>query len=340
MRLPSPHELGLIVLAIALAIGLWRQGILSRRSLARAPRRAGKLTGTDLLIAVFLMLFGGSLAPFLTDPLGLPADSPQWMLARMVALHLCWLPAIGYTFYRASQVVEGGVRGFGLRMQPVRRIITVSLVGALLVIPLALGTLQLFALVSSWIGYDLPANAHPSLVALAETPSGPVRWGLIVSAVIVAPFFEEIIFRGMAQTALLQGDLVVSRRATIAVAAGLFAVIHVGAAVVPKDSPALSTDAAEAVAYSASVEVGAAADGASDPAATNDADESSSEPSQAGAAEREYVFVWPILPALFVFALGLGYVYERTGSLWPAIFIHVLFNLLNVGVVVLLRQNG
>lgn len=34
---------------------------------------------------------------------------------------------------------------------------------------------------------------------------------------------------------------------------------------------------------------------------------------------------WSI-PAIFVLGLGLGYLYERTGRLWPAIVMHALFN--------------
>ncbi len=38
-------------------------------------------------------------------------------------------------------------------------------------------------------------------------------------------------------------------------------------------------------------------------------------------------------PGLFVLALGLGYVYERTGSLWSSILIHAIFNALNIAMV-------
>ena len=32
---------------------------------------------------------------------------------------------------------------------------------------------------------------------------------------------------------------------------------------------------------------------------------------------------WPVL---FVLAVGMGYAYEKSGSLWRPIFIHALFN--------------
>jgi uncharacterized protein len=39
---------------------------------------------------------------------------------------------------------------------------------------------------------------------------------------------------------------------------------------------------------------------------------------------------WPALPALFVLGLILGWLYERTGSLWPGIVAHAGYNLLSV----------
>lgn len=41
------------------------------------------------------------------------------------------------------------------------------------------------------------------------------------------------------------------------------------------------------------------------------------------------------LPGLFVLAVGLGYAYEKTGSLWPPIVIHAVFNGANLAAVLL-----
>jgi membrane protease YdiL (CAAX protease family) len=39
---------------------------------------------------------------------------------------------------------------------------------------------------------------------------------------------------------------------------------------------------------------------------------------------------WQALPGLFVLGLALGWLYERSGSLWPAIVLHMAFNALNI----------
>lgn len=41
---------------------------------------------------------------------------------------------------------------------------------------------------------------------------------------------------------------------------------------------------------------------------------------------------WQALPGLFVFGVVLGWLYERSGSLWPSIFTHIGFNALNVAI--------
>lgn len=55
-----------------------------------------------------------------------------------------------------------------------------------------------------------------------------------------------------------------------------------------------------------------------------------------GAVHGELAFVFP----LFVLAVGLGYVYERTGNLWACIFIHGAFNAMQIGIFTLKLFHG
>lgn len=45
---------------------------------------------------------------------------------------------------------------------------------------------------------------------------------------------------------------------------------------------------------------------------------------------------WHTLPALFGLGVIFGWLYERTGSLWPSILLHTLFNALNVVIALLM----
>lgn len=44
---------------------------------------------------------------------------------------------------------------------------------------------------------------------------------------------------------------------------------------------------------------------------------------------------WQTFPALFLLGGMLGWMYEKTGSLWPCIILHACFNALNIGIVLL-----
>ncbi len=46
---------------------------------------------------------------------------------------------------------------------------------------------------------------------------------------------------------------------------------------------------------------------------------------------------WQVLPPLFLLGVFLGYLYERTGSLWPCIAAHAGFNALNIALTLLLK---
>ncbi len=49
---------------------------------------------------------------------------------------------------------------------------------------------------------------------------------------------------------------------------------------------------------------------------------------------------WQALPGLLVLGLVLGWLYERTGSLWPCIVVHTGFNLINVLLVIAVKQSA
>jgi membrane protease YdiL (CAAX protease family) len=45
---------------------------------------------------------------------------------------------------------------------------------------------------------------------------------------------------------------------------------------------------------------------------------------------------WQTMPSLFLLGAILGWMYEKSGSLWPCIILHACFNALNIGIVLLL----
>lgn len=49
---------------------------------------------------------------------------------------------------------------------------------------------------------------------------------------------------------------------------------------------------------------------------------------------------WQALPGLFVLGMTLGWLYERSGSLWPGIVVHMGFNALNVAMALVMTKGG
>lgn len=108
---------------------------------------------------------------------------------------------------------------------------------------------------------------HDLLKQLAESGSITMIVVVYLSAAVVTPIFEELLFRGVLQTVCvgaLPPQVSEARRrwGGIVMASGLFALMHAG---------------------------------------------------------------WSS-PAIFVLSLGLGYLYERTGRLWPVVVMHAIFN--------------
>jgi membrane protease YdiL (CAAX protease family) len=126
---------------------------------------------------------------------------------------------------------------------------------------------------------------HPVIQAMKMEPALWRDVLLCVTAGVIAPVAEEIFFRGLLQTALIQRGW------------GLL---------VPQG---LSGATDRGYAPSAVHRWGAILLASAAFAAVHQADQ---------------------MPIIFVLAVALGYVYERTGNLWAAIFLHMAFNGLNL----------
>lgn len=146
-----------------------------------------------------------------------------------------------------------------------------SLGGLLVALPAVYLTLGLTVALLRWWSPDT-VTAHETLQRLAGSESIAVIALLVVSAVVVTPLFEEVLFRGAVQgfcVSVLSGPSGPGRSARWG---GILASSLVFAGLHP---------------------------------------------------------TWSI-PAIFVLSVALGYVYERTGRLLPAVIMHTVFNLMSV----------
>ncbi len=291
----DPVHIILIIAPVVLAVLAWR-GCLGRRALDPGPSREVGLVPGDLLIAVGLMVVGISLSGVLLQtgflgPVGeeaLDQDLSTMVKAWRVlfAQATGQLPVVLFFLWRAGTggawgVGEsgseksggGGLRGLwrvgAIPRKPTRDFFW-GVLGLLAAIPLVMGTIMVAQMLGSLFGYEAPTIAHDMLNMLLDSESTTAKALIICSAVLVAPVLEEMIFRGLFQSVLVEWLGQSMRWGVVLITSTVFALIHMD--VVPI----------------------------------------------------------PAVVGLFVFGIVLGWLYERTGSLWPSILVHVGFNSFNI----------
>lgn len=259
-------------LATAIALGFAAvRGRLRPSVLALAPERHIKMGYTDLLIVVWGLLAGMLIAGLMMGP---PEGAllPDAIYSLNTQLFNFMLP-LGYIYYLLRQQPDG-LTQFGLK-RPSRQQIISGVLAFFIALPAVLAVSTTSLLIMIWMGSPIPKTGHVLLGLVADSHSNLGLAILSISVVFVAPFAEEILYRGVIQTYLV-GVLGPSRRWLVLILSGLlFSSVHWG--LVP----------------------------------------------------------WPMLPALFVLGVILGWLYETTGSLVPAMLVHGLFNAANVAMTVL-----
>jgi membrane protease YdiL (CAAX protease family) len=193
------------------------------------------------------------------------------------------------------------VERLGLRRDPLPGAAR-GLLGILIASPM----IWFVSAVTEW-AYEAHHFVHPQehelLKVMGDTTNPAARMALIIGAVILAPLFEETIFRGHLQTFL---------RELLCKLTGVLPVVAMGD---KSDRIEDATPFAEST-HSASVSIM--------PARTVGW--------QTWTAiiltSAMFTSVHPrwMWPPIFFLAICLGYAYERTGSLWTSIVMHSLFN--------------
>lgn len=278
----------LILIAAAIALGaILGLRLLAPAALAAAPIRNTGLTGLDLIVAVALLLAPIALSQAARLATGGPteqalvAGTPMELAANMLmsqVLTFC-LP-LGYLVLRLAPC-DRGFHELGLAPRNLGRELKTTGLALLAVTPMSMAATMLTVLAFYLLtGNEPPKIGHQTLQSLLDAARdgdlGAVTLFLL-SALVVAPLLEELLFRGFVQSALLNVLGPAHRWTVVLLAASVFTLVHVSGAI-----------------------------------------------------------QWQTLPGLFVLAVGLGWVYERTGSLLPPVLMHMAFNTINVAMATLM----
>ena len=227
---------------------------------------------------------------------------PMVTLLMMVAAGMLighgWLDRLGFSVRKIPSGIASGIIGF------------------LIIGPAILWTLVALDKVYRLVHFEHPTE-HVLLKSLGEAQDKLAAILIGVGAAVCAPLFEEFLFRGHVQTLIRQILMLMSaKRVPMPPAEGpplpLIADLKVvpGSGGIVPDGPLPMayhrTEPAPIVLQPAAWHGWLAIFGTS-----------------LIFAMFHPAWMWP---PIFVLALGLGYVYERTGNLWAAITIHCLFN--------------
>lgn len=216
----------LVVLGLVVDVGLaawyFGRGRRWREGLARLAWRPWTQRESVRLLAVLLALYLG--ANLLRSVLAaLPgasgeAERPVWTVVQSVLFHAVGLLLIAWSLRRRRVTWRGA---FGLRRDRVLRDIGTGVVFYLAAIPFLAFYALVYHFVLRSVGYD-PLPQEVAILFVTES-SVWVRLLLALLAVLLAPFFEEMLFRGMALPLLARRWT--AAPAVVAVSA-LFAMIH------------------------------------------------------------------------------------------------------------------
>ena len=285
---------------------------LGRKALADSVPRRNNMPVYLPFVPLFICLGTVSLITSITKSLF--GDLHGWQSNFLGNLILCIseLMAIVLIIFLARIHFARRLKGFGLNVKTIVKDFFAAFVNLLTVWPLITATIILTMFFGKHIwGQEYEIQQHQQLKLITEYPQLPLRIMIFFVAVVIASLFEEMVFRGLFQTTIRSyfesrfrspmphqlnvfGPFVPSNKISQTDA------VTIGAALAAMRRSGMERYGAWAAILISSGLF----------AATH--------------AETSH---WP---AMFVLGIGLGYAYEKSGSLFRPIFIHSLFNAVSI----------
>jgi hypothetical protein len=195
-----------IALLTALAAGVWRP-----RSVLGAPRVEPGEPLTPLWMIIILSIASFLLVPTIysiatgqtapgptTAPTSQPTYTSQQMVFLVNGMELAGLAAL---LVSSALWRPRGLAKLGLRLKLLPKSLGMGLVGIVIALPIALAASAATQWALDHFGIEHP-NAHELLRAY-DSVDHLVRIVIVIGAIVLAPLFEELLFRGHIQTAIL-----------------------------------------------------------------------------------------------------------------------------------------
>lgn len=320
---------------LAFAAALVAAGLLIARALgafdprsvagpARVQSGAGVVGVLVVLCVGFFVWFGTQIVYFATIRHRLPVNDAGGVdVGALPPLDMAVLATLPFVVGLAALMLGDRVAGAALPRElawsprHLPRGIGLGLLAMLSVLPLMFGAGIALELFYQWVGYEHPTE-HEMLTVLGRSRDWVTTYLIIGGATLLAPVFEEFLFRGHLQTVLVGAFSPWRRRREIAVLPPLpMAPLNLGAGALAHltitplpDRPA---PAASPAARWAAIAITSIAFTVLHP-----------------------TWTWPLI---FLLSLALGYAYERTANLWVPVVMHLVFNSVQTTIFLLFRDS-
>ncbi len=269
--------IGVTNIVICLAGILLFAGWLIKTSLGRnaladsTPRRNNMPPYLPLCVWagwIILSTLGNVIAELLSDFGGLA----EWQgaLLSYSSMALLEITLVFAMLFTVRLFFARRLRGFGFDWRTIGKDFKVAAMNLVAILPIVEGLVIFVSFLGRLIaGDDFQMQQNEGLTTIITHPQLSVRVTVFVFAAVIAPVFEEILFRGLFQSMLRS---VVSRAwLAVVLTSVFFAMLH----------------------------------------------------------------PWMHWPALFALSMCLGYAYEKSGSLYRPIFIHMLFNTASITILLI-----
>ncbi len=216
-------------------LGVWLlRTSLGRKSLVDSPMRRNNLPAYLALAPLFVWsVVFWALGTTKEKMLG---ALPDWQdaLAGNVIICIGAIPAVITGIVLAKIFFARRLKGFGLNPATIGRDFAAALVNLLAIMPVVLAIIAVTTLVGQLVvGPEFEMPRHEELKQIIAYPQWQLRALIFLTSIVVVPVAEEMIFRGMIQTALR--SFIVRPWPAIVFASVIFVIFHAN----PQHWPAL-----------------------------------------------------------------------------------------------------
>ena len=182
---------------------------LGRKSLAETEPRRNNMPIYLPFVPLFIWLGAVSVAMQIKrglmgdlDPRGAPALQ-NWQSAFLDNLILCIgaIVTIVVIIFLARATFARRLKGFGLNVRTIHKDLSAAFVNLLSIWPLLFLTIILTAYFGKvFFGQDYEMPQHEELKLITAHPQLLLKILIVITAVVIAPVIEEMLFRGLFQT--------------------------------------------------------------------------------------------------------------------------------------------